>query len=125
MPRILDATWVIFPDELLKKMVKLEQYNGKVVDNPSSLPDSLKKFSGTITSWAPNSRLSGNMLDLVSWINIGNNDAINNLLVDMSNLTANKDSEKTSWFGHHLLILLVKPPRLLSGSWNQNAIILQ
>ena len=96
MPRILDATWVIFPDELLKKMVKLEQYNGKVVDNPSSLPDSLKKFSGTITSWAPNSRLSGNMLDLVSGINIGNNDAINNLLVDMSNLTANKDSEKTS-----------------------------
>lgn len=91
---VVDATWVIFSDEVLKKMVKLEEYKGTVIDNPSALPDSLKKLSGTITSWAPNSRVSGNMLDLVSGVNIANNDYINNLLVDMSNLTANKDSAK-------------------------------
>lgn len=91
---VVDATWVIFKDEILKKMVKLEQYKGTVIDNPSILPASLKQISGTITSWAPNSRASGNMLDLVSGVSFVNNDAINNMLVDMSNLTANKDSEK-------------------------------
>lgn len=91
---VVDATWVIFSDELLKKMVKLENYLGTVIDNPSVLPASLKKISGTITSWAPNSRVSGNMLDLISGVSIDNNDSINNLLVDMSNLTDNKDSAK-------------------------------
>lgn len=91
---VVDATWVIFQDELLKKMVKLEGYNGTVIDNPSALPASLKAISGTITSWAPNSRVSGNMLDLGSGVSINNNDAINNMLVDMSNLTDNKDSAK-------------------------------
>lgn len=91
---VVDATWIIFSDEVLKKMVKLEEYKGTVIDNPSALPDSLKKLSGTITSWAPNSRVSGNMLNLVSGVSIANNDYINNLLVDMSNLTANKDSAK-------------------------------
>lgn len=92
---VVDATWVIFPDEILKKMVKLEQYKGTVIDNPSVLPASLKLISGTITSWAPNSRVSGNMLDLGSGVSFDNNDAINNMLVDMSNLTANKDSAKS------------------------------
>ena len=91
---VVDATWVIFSDELLNKMVKLENYLGTVIDNPSVLPASLKKISGTITSWAPNSRVSGNMLDLVAGVSIYNNESINNLLVDMSNLTANKDSAK-------------------------------
>ena len=91
---VVDTTWVIFPDEILKKMVKLEQYKGTVIDNPSVLPASLKVISGAITSWAPNSRVSGNMLDLVSGVSFDNNDAINNMLVDMSNLTANKDSAK-------------------------------
>lgn len=92
---VVDATWVIFQDELLKKMVKLEEYKGTVIDNPSVLPASLKLIGGTITSWAPNSRVSGNMLDLGSGVSIDNNDVINNMLVDMSNLTANKDSAKT------------------------------
>lgn len=92
---VVDATWIIFQDEILKKMVKLEEYKGTVIDNPSILPASLKKLSGTITSWAPNSRVSGNMLDLVSGVSFDNNDAINNMLVDMSNLTANKDSAKS------------------------------
>lgn len=92
---VVDATWVIFQDEILKKMVKLEQYKGTVIDNPSILPASLKQISGTITSWAPNSRVSGNMLDLGSGVSFDNNDAINNMLVDMSNLTANKDSAKS------------------------------
>lgn len=92
---VVDATWVIFQDEILKKMVKLEQYKGTVIDNPSILPASLKQISGTITSWAPNSRVSGNMLDLGSGVSFNNNDAINNMLVDMSNLTANKDSAKS------------------------------
>jgi hypothetical protein len=92
---VVDATWVIFSDELLKKMVKLEEYKGTVIDNPSVLPASLKQISGTITSWAPNSRVSGNMLDLGSGVSFDNNDAINNMLVDMSNLTANKDSAKS------------------------------
>lgn len=92
---VVDATWVIFPDEILKKMVKLEQYKGTVIDNPSVLPASLKLISGTITSWAPNSKTSGNMLDLSSGVSIGNNDIINNMLVDMSNLTGNKDSKKS------------------------------
>lgn len=91
---VVDTTWIIFSDEVLKKMVKLEQYKGTVIDNPSALPDSLKVISGTITSWAPNSRISGNMLDLSSGISFTNNDAINNMLVDMSNLTGNKDSKK-------------------------------
>lgn len=91
---VVDATWVIFPDEILKKMVKLENYLGTVIDNPSALPDSLKAISGTITSWAPNSRVSGNMLDIGSGAYIDNNDFINNILVDMSNLTGNKDSKK-------------------------------
>lgn len=92
---VVDATWVIFPDEVLKKMVKLEEYKGTVIDNPSALPDSLKVISGTITSWAPNSKISGNMLDITSGVSIGNNDIINNMLVDMSNLTGNKDSRKS------------------------------
>lgn len=92
---VVDATWVIFSDEMLKKMVKLEEYKGTVIDNPSILPASLKKISGTITSWAPNSRVSGNMLDISPGVSVGNNDAINNMLVDMSNLTANKDSAKS------------------------------
>lgn len=91
---VVDATWVIFPDEMLKKMVKLENYLGTVIDNPSVLPASLKKISGTITSWAPNSRVSGNMLDLGSGVYFDNNDVINNMLVNMSNLTANKDTAK-------------------------------
>lgn len=91
---VVDATWVVFQDEVLKKMVKLEIYNGTVINNPSALPDSLKQISGTITSWAPNSKTSGNMLDLSSGVSIGNNDIINNMLVDMSNLTGNKDSVK-------------------------------
>lgn len=91
---VVDATWVIFPDEILKKMVKLEEYKGTVIGNPSALPDSLKIISGTITSWAPNSRVSGNMFDLVSGVSITNNDYIDNMLVDMSNLTGNKDSKK-------------------------------
>lgn len=91
---VVNATWVVFPDEVLKKMVKLEEYKGTVIDNPSALPDSLKLISGTITSWAPNSKTSGNMLDLSSGISFTNNDAINNMLVDMSNLTGNKDSKK-------------------------------
>lgn len=91
---VVDATWVIFQDEILKKMVNLKEYKGTVIDNPSILPASLKKFSGTIKSWAPNSRASGNMLDLVSGVSIANNDYVNNLLVDMSNLTDNKDSAK-------------------------------
>ncbi len=91
---VVDATWVIFPDEILKKMVKLEQYKGTVIDNPSVLPASLKLISGTITSWAPNSRVSGNMFDLVSGVSIANNDYVDNMLVDMSNLTGNKDSKK-------------------------------
>lgn len=91
---VVDATWVIFQDELLKKMVNLEEYKGTVIDNPSVLPASLKQIGGTITSWAPNSRVSGNMLDITSGVSISNNDYINNLLVDMSNLTANKDSAK-------------------------------
>lgn len=91
---VVDTTWVIFPDEVLKTMVKLEKYLGTVVDNSSALPDSLKKISGTITSWAPNSRVSGNMLDLGSGVSFDNNDSLNNMLVDMSNLTDNKDSEK-------------------------------
>lgn len=92
---VVDATWVVFPDEVLKKMVKLEEYKGTVINNPSALPDSLKKISGTITSWAPNSRISGNMLDLGSGVNINNNDIINNMLVNMSNLTGNKNSKKS------------------------------
>lgn len=91
---VVDATWVIFPDEILKKMVKLEQYKGTVIDNPSVLPASLKLISGTITSWAPNSRVSGNMFDLGSGVSIANNDYVDNMLVDMSNLTGNKDSKK-------------------------------
>lgn len=91
---VVDATWVIFTDEVLKTMVKLEKYLGTVVDNPSALPVSLKKLTGTITSWAPNSRVSGNMLDLGSGVSFDNNDSINNMLVDMSNLTDNKDSAK-------------------------------
>ena len=91
---VVNATWVIFPDEVLKKMVKLEEYKGTVIDNPSALPDSLKLISGTITSWAPNSKTSGNMLDLSSGVSITNNDNINNMLVDMSNLTGNKESKK-------------------------------
>lgn len=91
---VVDATWVIFPDEILKKMVNLEQYKGTVIDNPSVLPASLKLISGTITSWAPNSRVSGNMFDLVSGVSIANNDYVDNMLVDMSNLTGNKDSKK-------------------------------
>ena len=91
---VVDATWVVFQDEVLKKMVKLEWYKGTVINNPSALPDSLKQISGTITSWAPNSKTSGNMLDLSSGVSIGNNDIINNMLVDMSNLTGNKDSVK-------------------------------
>ena len=91
---LVDATWIIFPDEVLKKMVKLEKYLGTVIDNPSALPDSLKQITGTITSWAPKSRVSGNMIDLGSGVSFDNNDAINNMLVDMSNLTANKDSAK-------------------------------
>lgn len=91
---LVDATWVIFPDEILKKMVKLEEYKGTVIDNPSILPASLKLISGTITSWAPNSRVSGNMFNLVSGVSIANNDYIDNMLVDMSNLTGNKDSKK-------------------------------
>lgn len=91
---VIDATWVIFSDEILKKMVKLENYQGTVIDNPSALPNSLKAISGTITSWAPNSRVSGNMLDIGSGAYISNNDFINNILVDMSNLTGNKDSKK-------------------------------
>lgn len=92
---VVDTTWVIFPDEVLKTMVKLEKYLGTVVDNPSALPDSLKLISGTITSWAPNSRVSGNMLDLGSGVSFDNNDSLNNMLVDMSNLTGNKDSKKS------------------------------
>lgn len=92
---VVDATWVVFPDEVLKKMVKLEEYKGTVINNPSALPDSLKKISGTITSWAPNSRISGNMLDLGSGVSINNNDIINNMLVNMSNLTGNKNSKKS------------------------------
>ena len=91
---VVDATWVIFPDEILKKMVKLEEYKGTVIDNPSVLPANLKLISGTITSWAPNSRVSGNMFDLESGVSIDNNDYIDNMLVDMSNLTGNKDSKK-------------------------------
>ena len=34
------------------------------------------------------------MLDLSSGVSVGNNDIINNMLVDMSNLTGNKDSKK-------------------------------
>lgn len=92
---VVDATWIVFSDEVLKKMVKLEMYKGTVIDNPSALPDSLKLISGTITSWAPNSKTSGNMLDLGSGVSFDNNDAINNMLVDMSNLTGNKDSKKS------------------------------
>lgn len=91
---VVDTTWVIFPDEILMKMVKLEKYLGTVIDNPSSLPNSLKAISGTITSWAPNSKVSGNMLDIGAGVSIDNNDSINNMLVDMSNLTGNKDSKK-------------------------------
>lgn len=91
---VVDSTWVIFPDEILKKMVKLEKYLGTVIDNPSSLPNSLKAISGTITSWAPNSKVSGNMLDIGAGVSIDNNDIVNNMLVDMSNLTGNKDSKK-------------------------------
>lgn len=91
---VVDTTWIIFPDEILMKMVKLEKYLGTVIDNPSSLPNSLKAISGTITSWAPNSKVSGNMLDIGAGVSIDNNDSINNMLVDMSNLTGNKDSKK-------------------------------
>ena len=91
---VVDTTWVIFPDEILMKMVKLEKYLGTVIDNPSSLPNSLKAISGTITSWAPNSKVSGNMLDIGAGVSIDNNDSVNNMLVDMSNLTGNKDSKK-------------------------------
>lgn len=91
---VVNATWVIFSDEVLKKMVKLEEYKGTVIDNPSALPDSLKLISGTVTSWAPNSKTSGNMLDIGSGVSIANNDIINNMLVDMSNLTGNKNSKK-------------------------------
>lgn len=91
---VVNATWVIFSDEVLKKMVKLEEYKGAVIDNPSALPDSLKLISGTVTSWAPNSKTSGNMLDIGSGVSIANNDIINNMLVDMSNLTGNKNSKK-------------------------------
>lgn len=91
---VVDTTWIIFPDEILMKMVKLEKYLGTVIDNPSSLPNSLKAISGTITSWAPNSKVSGNMLDIGAGVSIDNNDSVNNMLVDMSNLTGNKDSKK-------------------------------
>ena len=91
---VVDTTWLIFPDEILMKMVKLEKYLGTVIDNPSSLPNSLKAISGTITSWVPNSKVSGNMLDIGAGVSIDNNDSINNMLVDMSNLTGNKDSKK-------------------------------
>lgn len=75
-------------------MVKLEKYLGTVIDNPSSLPNSLKAISGTISSWPPNSKVSGNMLDIGAGASIDNNDSVNNMLVDMSNLTGNKDSKK-------------------------------
>jgi hypothetical protein len=91
---VVDTTWIIFPDEILMKTVKLEKYLGTVIDNPSSLPNSLKAISGTITSWAPNSKVSGNMLDIGAGVFIDNNDSVNNMLVDMSNLTGNKDSNK-------------------------------
>ena len=91
---VVDTTWIIFPHEILMKMVKLEKYLGTVIDDPSSLPNSLKAISGTITSWAPNSKVSGNMLDIGAGVSIDNNYSINNMLVDMSNLTDNKDSKK-------------------------------
>lgn len=85
---------VNFPAELLRKMTNLKEIRSITVDNASILPASLTFFSGTIKSWPLNSRVSGNMMDLGDGVTFDSNDSIDNMLVDMSNLTGNKDSRK-------------------------------
>lgn len=81
-------------ESLISKMTNLVTLHGYNTENPSTIPDSVCHFSGRVKKWDLNTRTNGNLLDIRNGVSFMDNDSINNMLIDLSNLTGNKETSK-------------------------------
>lgn len=94
-PEVVETVIVTnIKESLISKMTNLVTLYGYNTENPSTIPDSVCNFSGIVKKWNLNSRTSGNLLDIRNGVSFSDNDSINNMLIDLSSLTGNREASK-------------------------------